>query len=82
MVDISGQTIQTPTIVLLILWLSAAFAGFGYRSPDNAIVRVAFLVAALLISGGLYVICDMDTPSSGLFAISNDPFQRALTHLR
>ena len=43
MVDISGQTIQTPTIVLLILWLSAAFAGFGYRSPDNAIVRVSFL---------------------------------------
>jgi hypothetical protein len=82
MVDISGQTIQTPTIVLLILWLSAAFAGFGYRSPDNAIVRASFLIAALLISGGLYVICDMDTPSSGLFTISNDPFSRALTHLQ
>jgi hypothetical protein len=82
MVEISGQTIQTPTIVMLILWLSAAFAGFGYRSPDNAIVRVSFVIAALLISGGLYVICDMDTPSSGLFAISNDPFQRALTHLQ
>jgi hypothetical protein len=71
-----------PMIVLLILWLSAAFAGFGYRAPDNAIVRVSFLLAALLISGGLYVIFDMDTPSSGLFRTSNFPFQRALSHLQ
>jgi hypothetical protein len=81
-VDTSGGTIPTPMIVLLILWLSAAFAGFGYRAPDNAIVRVSFLMAALLISGGLYVICDMDTPSSGLFRTSNLPFQRALAHLQ
>jgi len=81
-VDTSGGTIPTPMIVLLILWLSAAFAGFGYRAPDNAIVRVSFLMAALLISGGIYVICDMDTPSSGLFRTSNFPFQRALAHLQ
>ena len=80
-VDTSGR-IPMPMIVLLILWLSAAFAGFGYRAPDNAIVRVSFLLAALLISGGLYVICDMDTPSSGLFKTSNLPFQRALAHLQ
>ena len=79
-VDTSGR-IPTPMIVLLILWLSAAFAGFGYRAPDNAIVRVSFLIAALLISGGIYVICDMDTPS-GLFKTSNLPFQRALAHLQ
>jgi hypothetical protein len=80
-VDTSGGTIPTPMIVLLILWLSAAFAGLGYRAPDNAIVRVSFLMAALLISGGLFVICDMDT-SSGLFRTSNFPFQRALAHLQ
>ena len=81
-VDTSGRTtIPTPMIVLLILWISAAFAGFGYRAPDNAIVRVSFLMAALLISSGLYVICDMDT-SSGLFRTSNYPFQRALAHLQ
>jgi hypothetical protein len=81
-VDTSGGTIPTPMIVLLILWLAAAFAGFGYRSPDNAIIWVSFLMAALLISGGLYVIVDMDTPSSGLFRTSNLPFQRALAHLQ
>ena len=81
-VDTSGGTIPTPMIVLLILWLSAAFAGFGFRAPDNAVVRVSLLIAALLISGGLYVIFDMDTPSSGLFRTSNFPFQRALAHLQ
>jgi hypothetical protein len=81
-VDTSGGTIPTPMIVLLILWLSATFAGFGYRAPDNAIVRGSFLIAALLIAGGLYVILDMDTPSSGLCRTSNLPFQRALAHLQ
>jgi hypothetical protein len=81
-VNTSGGTIPAPMIVLLILWLSAAFAGIGYRAPDNTLMRVSFLMAALLISGGLYVICDMDTPSSGLFRTSNLPFQRALAHLQ
>ena len=81
-VDTSGGTIPAPMIVLLILWLSATFAGFGYRTPDNAIMRGSFLIAAVLISGGLYVILDMDTPSSGLCRTSNLPFQRALAHLQ
>ncbi len=81
-VNTSGGTIPAPMIGLLILWLSAAFAGIGYRAPDNTPMRVSFLMAALLIAGGLYVICDMDTPSSGLFRTSNLPFQRALAHLQ
>jgi hypothetical protein len=81
-VDASSGTMPTPMIVTLILWLSAIFAGFGYRAPDNAIVRASFLIAALLISSGLFVILDMGTPASGLLQTSNFPFQRALAHLQ
>ena len=81
MVDAAGGTIQTPTIVILILWLSAIFAGFGCRAPNNRIVRISFLISALLIAGGVFVIFDMDPPASGLSQTSNRPFQRALAHL-
>lgn len=85
LVDASGGTIPTPLIIMVILWLAIIFAGFGYGAPRNTIVRASFLLAALLISAALYLIVDMDTPSTGMFEpiqVSNVPFQRALAQLQ
>jgi hypothetical protein len=82
-VDALGGTIPTPLIIMLILWLAIIFASFGYRAPRNAIVTASFFLAALLISATLYLIIDMDTPSSsGMIQVSNAPFQRALAQLQ
>jgi hypothetical protein len=37
-IDASGGTIPKPLIVMLILWLTIVFVGFGYRAPRNTIV--------------------------------------------
>ena len=77
-VPASGGTIPTPLIITLILWLAIIFASFGYRAPRNTIVTASFFLAALLISAAVYLILEMDRPSSGMFRVSNAPFQRAL----
>jgi len=80
--DQYGGTIPPLLITMVILWLAIIFASFGYRAPRNTIVTASLLLAALLISGTIYLILDMDTPSSGLTQASNAPFQRALAQLQ
>jgi len=50
--------------------------------PRNTIMTALFFLTALLISATLYLIFDMDTPSSGMFRVSNAPFERALAQLQ
>jgi hypothetical protein len=69
-------------IAMVVCWLTLIFASFGYRARHNAIVATWFVVAALLISGGLYLILDMDAPTSGLIQPSDRPFQHALLELQ
>lgn len=82
-VDAMGGTIPTPLIIMLILWLAIIFASFGYWAPRNTIVTASFFLAALLISATLYLVVDMDTPSSSsMIQVSNAPFQRVLVQLQ
>ena len=81
-VDASGGTIPPPLIIMLILWLAVIFAGFGFGAPRNTIVTASLFLGAVLISAALYLIVDMDTPSTGTIAVSNAPFQRALAQLQ
>ena len=65
-----------------VCWLTLIFASFGYRSPRNVIAATSFVVAALLISGALYLILDMDKPTSGLIQASDRPLRHALSELQ
>src|SRR5215469_2500594 len=82
LVDTADGTIPMPLIIMLILWLTLIFASFGYRAPRNAIVTTSFFLASLLISAALYLILDMDTSSSFMFAVSKDPYRRALEQMQ
>jgi hypothetical protein len=84
-VEALGRTIPTPLIILLVLQLVFIFAGFGYVAPRNTVVMTVFFLAALIVSGGLFLIVDMDTPTIGLFEpiqVSKAPFQQALVELQ
>ena len=81
MLDQYGGTIPPLLITMVILWLTIIFASFGYRAPRNIIVTASLCLAALLISAALYLILDMDTPSSSMTQASNVPVQRALERL-
>jgi hypothetical protein len=82
LIDEYGGTIPRPLITVVIFWLAIIFASFGYQAPRNPTVTTSLCVAALLISAALYLILDMDTPSSSLTRASNVPFQRALAQLQ
>jgi hypothetical protein len=81
-IDEYGGTIPPLLITMVILWLAIIFASFGYRAPRNTIVTASFFLAALLISAAIYLILDMDRPSSRMTQASNVPLQRALAQLQ
>jgi uncharacterized membrane protein len=81
-IDEYGGTIPPMLITMVILWLAIIFTSFGYRAPRNTIVTASFFLAALLIAAAVYLILDMDRPSSSMTQASNVPFQRALAQLQ
>ncbi len=81
-VDAAGGTIPSPLIIGLIVWLAVIFAGMGFGTPRNAVVTTTFVVTAMLLSSALYLVLEMDRPSSGLIRISSAPFERALAQMQ
>jgi len=81
-IEQSDGTIPPPLIIAMIIWLVLIFASFGYRAPRNATVVTMFVVSALLISGSIYLVIDMDVPTSGFFQASSEPLERALAELQ
>jgi ABC-type multidrug transport system fused ATPase/permease subunit len=82
LIEESDGTIPTPFLVLLVMWLMLIFGSYGYLAPGNAVVVITLVLAALLLSGAVYLILDMDRPFSGTLQISSAPLERAIEQLR
>ena len=78
----SDGTIPGPFLVMLVTWLTLIFATYGYRAPRNAVVATTLVVAALLLSGSIYLIIDMDNAFFGSIQISPAPLERALEQMQ
>jgi len=77
----AGSSISMPFLVLLAFWLVIIFVSFGLFAPRNATVLVTMLVCALSVSGGIFLILELDRPFAGLIRISSAPLRSALAHL-
>jgi len=77
----SGSSISLPLLVVMVLWLSVLFGSFGLFAPRNMTVVFALLLAALSVSGAIFLILELDRPFEGLIQISNAPLRSALAHL-
>ena len=81
MIDDQGKGLaalrsRVPNIVLLALFAIAAVAGAfaGYASAvDSKRTRLPVYVMGLLISGVIYLILDLDRPSSGFITNNQQP---------
>ena len=73
--------VSTPLLVVLVLWLTVIFISFGLFAPFNATAVSSLFVAALSVSGAIFLILEMYTPYEGLIQISNAPLRAALAHL-
>jgi hypothetical protein len=65
----------------LISWLAIIFMSAGLFAPPNATVVIALMLAALSISGAIFLILELDSPFDGVIQISKRPMHNALIHL-
>jgi len=57
------------------------FASFGLFAPRNATVVVVLVIAALSVSGSIFLILEMNQPFAGVLKVSSAPLRYALAHL-
>jgi hypothetical protein len=67
--------------IVVVSWLAIIFASFGLFAPRNASVIAALFVAALGLSGALFMIVEMDQPYQGLVKIPSTSLRTALDQL-
>jgi ABC-type amino acid transport system permease subunit len=77
----AGHSIPVPFLVLLIFWLAIVFASFGLFAPANATTIVALFLCSVAVSGGIYLIEELDNPLSGLIQVPFDSMRRALIEI-
>jgi hypothetical protein len=77
----AGGVISVPFASVVILWLAIVFASFGLNAPRNALVCVTISIAAVSIASVIYLILDLDSPFTGVIAVSSHAMRGALAHL-
>jgi Protein of unknown function (DUF4239) len=76
-----GSSISTPMLVVVLFWLAIIFLSFGLFAPSNKIVIATLFLAALSVSGAIFLILELDRPFGGLIQIPSEPMRKALSHL-
>ena len=70
-----------PFLAVLFFWLFALFVSFGLFAPRNGAVMTALIVCALSAAGAVFLIVDLNRPSSGLIQVPSTPLRYALSQL-
>jgi Protein of unknown function (DUF4239) len=68
-------------LVVLVLWLSIMFAGFGLVTKNNPIVIITLFLCAFSVAGAVLMIEELNRPLEGLMKVSSEPMRYALAHL-
>jgi uncharacterized membrane protein (DUF485 family) len=68
------SSIQTPFLLVLVLWLGIIFASFGLFAPRNGTVWVVMVLSALSLSTAVFLVLELDEPFAGTIRISNAPY--------
>jgi hypothetical protein len=76
-----GSSISAPLLVIVVFWLAILFFSFGLFGPANSTAVAALMVAALSVSGAIFLVLELDQPFSGLIRISSQPMLTALSQL-
>lgn len=77
----SATTILQPMLVVMILWITSIFVSLGLFSRANAVSVTTFFVAALCVSGAIFLILELYTPYQGLLRLSSAPLRMAYDSL-
>jgi hypothetical protein len=75
------SSIQTPFLLVVVLWLGIIFASFGLFAPRNWTVYSVIALSALSLSTAVFLILELDQPFSGALRISDAPLQVLLREI-
>ena len=75
------SAISMPLLVVVVAWLVIMFISVGLFAPPNFTVIVALMLAALSVSGAIFLILELDMPFDGMLRISSEPMRNALEHV-
>src|SRR5262249_50256563 len=71
--DQPRRTLPAPIVIVLRAAATAIFASFSLFVRPNPTVVFALAVAAVAVSGALFLIVELNTPFGGLLQLSSDP---------
>ena len=77
----SAATILQPMLIVMIFWMTSIFVSWGLFSRANAMSVTTFFVAALCVSGAIFLILELYTPYKGLLRLSSAPLRIAYDSL-
>lgn len=75
------SSISMPMLGIVICWVAMLFVSFGLFAPANGTAVSALLVAALSVSGAIFLILELDHPFDGVIHISSQHMRASLAHL-
>ena len=78
MYEQATSSVSLPLLIVLVVWLTAIFISFGLFAPFNGTVVSSLIIAALSVSGAVFLILEMYTPYAGFVQISNAPLRAAI----
>jgi hypothetical protein len=70
----AASSIQTPFLLVLVLWLGIIFASFGLFAPRNGTVYAVIVLSALSLSTAVFLVLELDEPFAGTIRISDAPY--------
>ena len=77
-----GSSVQTPFLIVVVLWLAIIYASFGLFAPRNWTVYAVIGLSALSLSTAVFLILELDQPFSGMLHISDAPLKILLQEVR
>jgi hypothetical protein len=81
MYEQAKTAVSRPLLVVLVLWLTIIFISFGLFAPFNVTAVSSLFLAALSVSGAIFLILEMYTPYVGVVQISDAPLRSVLANL-
>ena len=77
----SATTILRPLLFVMMFWITSIFVSWGLFSRANVTSVTTFFVAALCVSGAIFLVLEMYTPYKGLLRLSSAPLRMAYDSL-
>ena len=75
------SSVSVPLVLIVVFWLALTFVSVGLFAPPNSTALIAQVMAALAVSGAIFLILELNEPFGGILRISSKPMMSVLEEL-